>query len=449
MSGKVGDNVFRASGLVKAAAAGRTGTVDWCTTAKTSPLTAESGKGYFVNTTCGAITVTLPASPTAGDIVSLKDYAETWDSNAVTLARNSSKIGGMCFDATLSTEGQSITMVYVDGTQGWENIQTDTSVKGNEYLTATGGTIVTCGDYKTHIFTGDGCFAVSKVGVTAPNNVVDYLVVAGGGSGGSGGAPSYMSGGGGGGGFRVFSTAPGSNSPLNNSGASPNTEVTVTATTYPITIGGGGAAASADNTKGCAGTVSTFSTVTSAGGGFGAAGGGTPEAGGPGGSGGGSSQGQAGGTGNDPPVSPAQGQDGGVGDAGNNNSGGGGGGAGATGGPSPGPNVGGPGADGSYIAESFIGPTSGSYGTPGPVSVTRYFAGGGGAPSNGPSAPAAPTGGAGGGGDGGPGGNPGGVDAGAGTTNTGGGGGGGAFDPPGGVPGAGGSGFVAIRYKYQ
>ena len=36
---------------------GRTGTVDWCTTAKTSPFTGVSGKGYFVNTTSGAITV--------------------------------------------------------------------------------------------------------------------------------------------------------------------------------------------------------------------------------------------------------------------------------------------------------------------------------------------------------------------------------------------------------
>ena len=42
---------------------GRTGTVDWCTTAKTSPFTAVSGDGFFVNTTSGAITVTLPSSP--------------------------------------------------------------------------------------------------------------------------------------------------------------------------------------------------------------------------------------------------------------------------------------------------------------------------------------------------------------------------------------------------
>ena len=40
--------------------------------------------------------------------------------------------------------------------------------------------------------------------------------------------------------MRFFSTAPGSNHPINNSGASPNTSITVTATAFPITVGGGG-----------------------------------------------------------------------------------------------------------------------------------------------------------------------------------------------------------------
>ena len=57
---------------------GRTGTVNWCTTAKTSPFTAENGKGYFINTTSGAVTVTLPASPSAGDIVAVQDYAKNF-----------------------------------------------------------------------------------------------------------------------------------------------------------------------------------------------------------------------------------------------------------------------------------------------------------------------------------------------------------------------------------
>ena len=60
---------------------GRTGTVDWCTTAKTAPFTSVSGNGYFVNTTSGAVTVTLPSSPSAGDIVAVSDYAKTAATN--------------------------------------------------------------------------------------------------------------------------------------------------------------------------------------------------------------------------------------------------------------------------------------------------------------------------------------------------------------------------------
>jgi hypothetical protein len=102
---------------------GRTGTVDWDTTAKTASFTAVSGNGYFVNTTSGAITVTLPAG-SAGDIVSLADYAGTWQTNNVTVTPNGSdKIGGINANATLSTEGQSITLVYVDATEGWKNVQ--------------------------------------------------------------------------------------------------------------------------------------------------------------------------------------------------------------------------------------------------------------------------------------------------------------------------------------
>ena len=171
---------------------GRTGTVDWCTTAKTSPFTGVSGKGYFVNTTCGAVTVTLPASPSAGDIISIADYASTFQTNNVTLCNNSSKINGVCATASLSTQGQSITLVYVDATEGWKNVQDSTSnVTGTTYMSATGGTITCCGDYKIHTFTADGCFSVSSAGNPVGSNTVDYLVVAGGGgtvgrAGGSG-----------------------------------------------------------------------------------------------------------------------------------------------------------------------------------------------------------------------------------------------------------------------
>ena len=100
---------------------GRTGTVDWQTSSiKTSTFTAVSGEGYFVNTTGGGVTVNLPAG-VAGAIVGLKDYAGTWQTNAVTLnANGSDKIGGgNTVDPTLAVEGGSILIVFVDSTYGW------------------------------------------------------------------------------------------------------------------------------------------------------------------------------------------------------------------------------------------------------------------------------------------------------------------------------------------
>ena len=84
--GRCGGTVALASGATQTGF-GRTGTVDWVTTVKTdsdSPLTVANGKGYFLNTNGGAITVNLPAG-SAGDIVAFKDYNNTWDSNAVTV----------------------------------------------------------------------------------------------------------------------------------------------------------------------------------------------------------------------------------------------------------------------------------------------------------------------------------------------------------------------------
>jgi hypothetical protein len=164
---------------------GRTGTVDWCTTAKTAPFTGVSGNGYFVNTTSGVVTVTLPATPSAGDIISIADYASTWQTNAM-LQFVEIHLKLMELDnASLSTEGQSITLVYVDATRGWKNTMDSTSnVTGQpNFIVATGGTITCCGDYKIHTFTSDGTFTINSAPTPANNNV-DYLVVAGGGGGG-------------------------------------------------------------------------------------------------------------------------------------------------------------------------------------------------------------------------------------------------------------------------
>ena len=435
--GQSGDTVTLAAGATQTGF-GRTGTVDWDTTPKTATFSAVSGNGYFVNTTAGVITVNLPAG-VAGAIVSLADYAATWQTYNVTVTPNGTdKIGSVNLSVVLNTQGQSVTLVFVDSTQGWINTMDSTSnVRAAfPFIAATGGTILTNGDFKTHVFTGPGTFCVSSAGTPAGSNTLEYLVVAGGGNSGSGQVGcNYASGGGGGGGFRLFTIAPGSNSPLNAPAG-----LTASAQGYPNVVGGGG-------TYPGTGNNSTFSSIISAGGGGGGrdTSSGTPNdgrEGRAGGSGGGGGCGAAnGGIGNNPSVSPPQGNTGGGSTGSGLTGGGGGGGAGAIGN-NAGPSTGGAGGIGSYISDTIIGPTAPSYGTPGPVGSTRYFSGGGG--GGGGYAPGAGTGSAGGSGGGGCGSGSGqGV---AGTVNTGGGGGGarGSF-----AARAGGSGIVIIRYKFQ
>jgi hypothetical protein len=92
----------------------------------------------------------------------------------------------MCFNAILGSELKSTSLIYIDATQGWKTINDATvSVGAPSYISATGGTITTCGDYKIHTFTSDATFSVlSALPNTPANNNVDYLVVAGGGGGG-------------------------------------------------------------------------------------------------------------------------------------------------------------------------------------------------------------------------------------------------------------------------
>ena len=440
--GSSGQTVALASGASQTGFGTPSSSVLWCTTAKTSPFTAADKVGYFVNTSGGAVTVTLPASPSAGDVVAFADYTNTFQTNAVTLCKNGSKIGGVCANASLSTEGQSVTLVFVDATEGWKNVQDSTSnVTGETFMSASGGNAtVTCGNFRTHIFTGSGTFTVNSLSGSPSNNNVDYLVVAGGGGSGTG---SGGGGGGGAGGFRVSNSlslpAP-TMSPL----VSP-TGLPVTATGYPITIGAGGAGGPNGSSATNPGSVSTFSTITSTGGG----GGGSynPSTGLNGGSGGGggdpdSPPSNAGGSGNTPGVSPPQGNNGGSGSPPGGSdtpqAGGGGGGAGGVGTAGTQPSTGGAGGVGSFISDSFISPAAPSYGTAGPVSSVRYFAGGGGggAQNN------AGAGGSGGGGAGSS------ATGNTGTANTGGGAGGAKTDPD--VANrSGGSGIVMIRYKFQ
>jgi len=416
------------------------GEVDWQPSdIKTASFTATDNQGFFVNTTSGEITVTLPASPFAGDVIGIKDYANTFDTNKCILNANGNKIQGSTTNFNITVEGSSIIIIYVDSTKGW--VITDASKAADIsqqalFTVATGGTITTSGDYKIHTFTGPGTFTVTTLGngPTVPTggpNTVSYNVVAGG--GGGGGHAGSNGGGGGAGGFREGRdiTPSYTASPL----VAP-AGLTVTATAFPITVGGGGT--SCFNST--SGSPAVFSTITSTGGGGGSSGYSHASAfAKTGGSGGGGSSGPctSGAAGNTPPVSPPQGQPGGNGQGGCGYAGAGGGGAvaaGAQGGPNSYGSAGGNGGNGTATSIT---------GSP----VTK--GGGGGGFSY---AGTAGSGGSGGGGNGGRGANsPAPTDTVAtnGTANTGGGGGGRAIASAPGGGGNGGSGIVIMRYKFQ
>jgi len=96
-----------------------TGGAAWQAVITNGTTAATAGYGYFCNTTAGAITLTLPGSPSIGDFVSFIDYAGTFDTNNLTVGRNGKKIQGATADLTVSTERAANTLVFVDDTQGW------------------------------------------------------------------------------------------------------------------------------------------------------------------------------------------------------------------------------------------------------------------------------------------------------------------------------------------
>jgi len=389
-----------------AIALGASGTIvagtDWQAVV-TSNTTMVASRGYFVNTTGGAITMTLPASPSAGDFVEVIDYAGTAGTNNITIARNGSNIGGSASDIAIKSNRINNKFTYIDATQGWIKTNDDTGTVPT-YTAATGGTVTNSGNFRIHTFNSSSNFVVSDVGNSDGSGVkVSYMVIAGGGGGGEGG--------GGAGGYRE-----GRDSPVDTFSASPlaasDSGLTVAAsTTYPITVGAGGNGQQ-HTLGGLKGSNSVFSTITSTGGG---GGGPAPNPRVLGGSGGGREPGvpvscQSG---NHPPVSPPQGNPGGEQSGTRHGGGGGAGGAGGTN------------AAGAGVTTSIGG------------SAVARAGGGIGGHSNNPGTPTAQV--AGGGSINGPG-----NTGGAGTANTGGGGSGGWSNG-----GNAGSGVVIIRYKYQ
>ena len=195
-------------------------------------VTAENG--YPVNTTSGTVTATLPASPSAGQIVSFADYAGTFGTNNLIINPNGNKYCGSSANVYISSNREALELVYVDLTQGW----------------------------------------IIASGYNPSNYFINYLVVAGGGGGGV-----YIGGGGGSGGLLSGSNV-----------------LMIPGSTYTITIGAGGSGGASYSVAGGQGSNSVFGSIATAIGGGGGAGGGTTPAT-SGGSGGGAAGGAAAGSG--------------------------------------------------------------------------------------------------------------------------------------------------------
>ena len=313
--------------------------IDWQSTIVTaSTLAAVSGNGYWINTTSNACTITLPSNPTLGDEIVFVDYARKWGTNAITINQNSKNFqGNTSPNPVYNSNGQSVSIVYSDATQGWiPTVDDDVTLE------------------------------------TPQNYTADFLVI----GGGAGGGFNYGGGGGAGGYRNSF------NSEASGGGGSSESSITIEgATTYTITVGNGGAGRDTDGGNGVAGGNSSIAgsgltTITSIGGGGGGSNNAVGIAGGSGG-GAGAATSAAGGAG-----TSNQGYAGGTSSNGGGNGGGGGGGASGVGANPFQPN-GGNGGNG--LASSITG-----------SSVTRTGGGGGGDYNA-----TAGTGGSGGGGNGG------------------------------------------------
>ena len=213
---------------------------------QTTSFTAVAGRGYPCNTTSAGFTVTLPATPSAGDQVQLVDYAGTFDTNQLIINPNGEDLEGSALNLALTGEREGIILTYIDSTQGW---------------------IATSG-------INEGTDALSPVAY-----LVDFLVIAGGGGAGGNGTDNTAAGGGGAGGYRNSF----SNESSGGGGSSEASLSFLPGVVYTITVGaggaGGGTAVDSNAGVGTVGLNSEISgtgitTIISTGGGGGACSGG-------------------------------------------------------------------------------------------------------------------------------------------------------------------------------
>ena len=175
MSGKIIDNVTRSSGTI----APTTGGLSWESAVITaSTVTVEGNRGYYINTTSNACTVTLPSSAEIGDQIILVDYARNFATNNLIIDSNGNNFQGSsdAFTVDYTTNAQSISIVFSDSTKGWIPISDD-AVADVPVAPATQKAIIgyggnTSGTSKANLVNSSGVIAAD---ITITGKDRDYL----------------------------------------------------------------------------------------------------------------------------------------------------------------------------------------------------------------------------------------------------------------------------------
>ena len=118
MSGLVANNIFKASGVIAAAAGG----LNWDSAIITgSTLSAEGGRGYWIDTSNNTCTITLPSSAEIGDQIIFVDYARTWGTNKIIIDSNGLNYQGQddTYVVEYNTNGEVLNIIFSDSTKGW------------------------------------------------------------------------------------------------------------------------------------------------------------------------------------------------------------------------------------------------------------------------------------------------------------------------------------------